>query len=135
MKRIKWLLFLLFVSFVSFFSSCNPDEDILSDGDARDNYLGTWLVQESGKGKLTYEVDIAADPDNSAQVLLSNFYNYGIKPYALVTATTITLPSQSFSKSLQVYGSGTLSGSKITWTYYVNNGADLDTIHSVYTKK
>jgi hypothetical protein len=134
MKSFKFLFSIVIASMVVVFTSCDPNEDPLSDQDVRDNYLGTWKVQESGKGKVTYEVEITADPDNSVQVLINNFYDYNIKPYAIVTASTITLPSQDFAKSLQIHGSGTLSQEKITWTYYVNNGADLDTIHSVYTK-
>lgn len=134
MKKISLFIILIILSGIAFFDSCNPDENTNPNADARDNYLGTWRVQEAGKAKLTYEVQISADPNNSTQVLIGNFYNFGIEPYALVTSSNITVPSQSFGKFVQVYGSGTLSGSKITWTYYVNNGADLDTIHSVYTK-
>ncbi|MHC1708285.1 MAG: hypothetical protein AB9842_12310 [Bacteroidales bacterium] len=134
MNKLRLFVLLIAIPAIGFIWACNPDDDPFSDQEARDNYIGTWRVQESDKGKITYEVVISADPNNSTQVLINNFYNYGIEPYALVTATNITIPSQSFSKYLQLNGSGTLSGSKITWTYYVNNGADLDTIQSVYTK-
>ena len=132
MKKLSFL-FLVFISGIAVFNSCNPDSANPS-ADARDNYIGSWRVSESGKGRLTYEVQISADPNNSAQVLIKNFYNFGVEPYCLVTQGNITLPSQSFSKFITVYGSGTLNGSTITWTYYVNNGADLDTIKSTYTK-
>jgi hypothetical protein len=117
-------------------ASCTPDaNEDPNPNDPRQKFLGTWLVQESGKSKLTYQVNITENPNNSTEVLISNFYNFGIKPYAVITSGTITLPVQSFSsQGIEVNGSGEYSTNKIQWIYYVNDGADLDTIISVYTK-
>ncbi len=116
-------------------SGCNPDDDNALNVDPRDNYTGTWKVQDSNKKLAVYYVQITANPDNSSQVFISNFYDFQIKPYAIVTSSTITLPTQTFTKSLEIRGSGTLNNNVINWTYYVNDGADLDTIHSVYTRQ
>lgn len=133
MKRFQQITFFLLIAGFALLQSCNPDDDptVL---DLRDNYIGKWKVQESSKGKLTYEVQITADSNNSNNVFIKNFYDFGIKPYAVVTTSGINLPSQTFAKYIQVYGFGTYSSNKINWTYYVNNGADLDTIISVYTR-
>jgi hypothetical protein len=91
-------------------------------------------VQESKK-KLTYEVQITASPTNSAEVIINNFYNTGIKPFAVITTSTITCPVQSFpSQQITINGAGTYSSEKINWVYYVNDGADLDTITAVYSR-
>ena len=130
--------FFLLLAFVSVFMvpGCDPDENPFDPLDPRDQYLGTWTVQEAGKKKITYEVTISSDPGNSVQVLIDNFYNIGITPYAIVTSSTITLPQQTFSfPSVKVWGSGSYSNDKISWVYYVNDGADLDTVVSTYTRQ
>lgn len=133
MKAKKHLLFIVLAFFT--LNACTVDEED-PGADPRDKYLGTWTVQESGKKKLTYEVEIAADPFNSVQVLISNFYNFGIQPYAIVTTSTLTVPTQSFaSEGLTVWGSGSYANNKISWVYYVNDGANQDTIISTYTRK
>ncbi|MCX6271378.1 MAG: hypothetical protein NTU44_09205 [Bacteroidetes bacterium] len=135
MKRINIFTYILIIIGLSIFSACNPDQNTVSNQDVRDQYIGSWSVVENGK-KLNYEVQITADPNNSSQVLINNFYDYNIKPYAIVTISSITLPAQSFGKSITVNGSGSFANNKITWTYYANHDqTQLDTIHSVYTKQ
>jgi len=113
--------------------ACDPIEGDPS-ADARDKYLGTWTAQEAGKKKLTYQVQITADPNNSVQVLISNFYNFGIQPYAIATSGSLSIPTQSFAaEGITVWGSGNYASNKINWVYYVNDGANQDTIHSTYT--
>ena len=136
MKRIIQLSGLIVL--LGFWSvSCTPDaNEDPNPNDPRQKFIGTWLVQEAGKAKLTYQVTITENPANSSEVILNNFYNFGIKPYAIITSGTITVPVQSFStQGIQVNGSGEYASNKIQWVYYVNNGADLDTIVSVYTKQ
>jgi len=117
------------------FNACTVDEEDPGT-DPRDKYIGTWTVQETGKKKLTYQVEITADPFNSVQVLISNFYNFSIQPYAVATTNTLTVPTQSFaSEGITVWGSGSYSNNTISWVYYVNDGANQDTIVSTYTKQ
>ncbi|MEI6575020.1 MAG: hypothetical protein WCO63_02460 [Bacteroidota bacterium] len=131
MKRISGIL--LIILSVIYLNSCIPDT-VTPGGDSRDPFLGTWTVQENGKKKVTYQVTITADPSNSVQVLISNFYNFGIQPYAIATSSTLTIPTQEFpAEGIKVWGSGSYSDKKMTWVYYVNDGANQDTIHSVYT--
>ena len=134
MRTFRIITISILASLTMVISACDPDEDDPFGDEVRDKYIGTWRVQENNKKKITYNVQIAADPGNSSQVLISNFYNYGIEPYAIVTTGTITLPTQSFAKGIVIYGTGSYTTGKINWTYYVNDGADLDTIQSVYTK-
>ncbi len=134
--KTTYSLLLIFTILITFLAECTPDStEDPNPSDPRQKFLGTWLVQETGKKKLTYQVNISENPSNTSEVLISNFYNFGIKPYAIVTSGTITMPVQSFaSQGIQVNGSGEYSTNRIQWIYYVNNGADLDTIVSVYSK-
>ncbi|MBC8146993.1 MAG: hypothetical protein H8E98_03275, partial [Bacteroidetes bacterium] len=45
-----------------------------------------------------------------------------------------TVNSQTVCNSI-INGEGTLSGNKISWSYYVNDGADIDHVTSTYTKQ
>jgi hypothetical protein len=134
MKTIPFFLIIAFSSAL-FLTSCDPDAtDDPNPADPREKFLGNWTVQESKK-KLTYEVQITASPTNSAEVIINNFYNTGIKPFAVITTSTITCPVQSFpSQQITINGAGTYSSEKINWVYYVNDGADLDTITAVYSR-
>lgn len=128
----KSFILFLFISMFPLFS-CDPNAGDPT-ADARDKFIGTWNVQETGKKKINYQVQITADPSNSVQVFISNFYNFGIKPYAIATTNTLTVPQQVFStEGIRVWGSGSYSSNTINWVYYVNDGANQDTIHSVYT--
>lgn len=134
MKTLKIFVALLLPA-ISLLSACDPDtENDPNPADPREKFLGTWTVQENKK-KLTYEVLITESPTNSSEVLISNFYNVGIKPFAIITTSTITCPVQSFqSQQITINGAGTYTSGKIYWTYYVNDGADLDTINAVYSR-
>ena len=111
----------------------NPD-----DTDPRDNYLGTWTVNEVSTlyGTNNYSAIIIYDPGNSTQVLIKNFYHFGmeIETYAIATTGTITIPEQTVC-SHAVKGKGTLlNKNKIEWTYTVNDGADIDNVTATFTK-
>ena len=121
---------------------CKPDDtpDPTNPDDVRAKYNGSWVCAENSKlfGQQTYSVNIGNDPNNSSQVLISNFYHFGYdaqdRAYAVVTSGTISVPNQAVCGHT-IWGSGKLSGSKINWNYYVNDGADIDTVSAVYTKQ
>ena len=77
------------------------------------------------------------EPDNSSQILLTNFYQLGTnaKVYAVVAGTYASIPEQTVS-GFTIKGNGTLINNftRIDWTYQVNDGADLDNCTAVYTK-
>ena len=111
-------------------TSCDLGEEINPDesGDPRDNIIDTWRSTEiSGiYGKSSYLVDIAKEPLDSTEVVLSNFYNLGIN-----TEVKGTLNGYKIYISVQVVngneisGEGTIAGdfSAINFVYKVEDGS------------
>jgi len=141
MKTLSRFLALAFFTFMLFHTGCQPDEpDEPTTGSVRDKYLGNWMAEETSTqypNPITFNVKITADPDNDKQVLISNFYHLGSAPAdrvkAIVTTTSLNLPQQTVC-DVMINGSGAYSANKITWNYYINDGADIDQVTSVYTK-
>jgi len=120
-----------------FTTSCELDNDPVTS-DPRDNFVGTWVVNEQSSlyGTNNYTVTIRKDPDNSTQVLIANFYHFGndFDTWAITTISSITVPQQEVCNHT-VQGTGQRDKNKITWSYTVNDGADLDNVTAVFTKQ
>jgi hypothetical protein len=136
-KQHKFFLMILALM-VFMFPACELDEDD-PNADLREKFVGTWRFNESEvKSDLAfYTVVISKDPGNSSQVLLRNFGNVGNfhSAYGIVTASRITVTSQSVA-SIVVSGTGTMtSNTRMTWTYAINDGADLINFTAVADKQ
>ena len=134
MTKIIKIVFGLFLALKMI--SCTVEDDPLNPTDDRDAFLGSWNVIESCS-KDAYTVNISADPSNSSQVIIENFWLIGFNekpPYAIVAGTTITIPEQAicYNASNIVSGSGNLDKGKIEWDYTVNDGADLWSCTATY---
>jgi len=132
-QPISYKLFKNFVGILSVIllvTSCELGDDIDPDngGDPRDNIVDTWRSTEISAiyGKSSYLVDIAKEPLDSTEVVLSNFYNLGID-----TEVKGTLNGYKIYISVQVVngneisGEGTLTGnySEINFVYEVKDGS------------
>ena len=138
-QSISYKLFKNFVGILSVIllvTSCELGDDIDPDngGDPRDNIVDTWRSTEISAiyGKSSYLVDIAKEPLDSTEVVLSNFYNLGID-----TEVKGTLNGYKIYISVQVVngneisGEGTLTGnySEINFVYEVKDGSgEMDNV-------
>lgn len=117
-------------------TGCTKDSTTTTDSTTRDAFLGNWL---SSPTKSTYDVKISADPNSSNGVFIANFNLIGFSyppASAYVSGNKITLDAnQVIGTGITVNGSGTLSGTKIVWTYTTFDGADLTTINETYTRQ
>jgi len=121
--------------------ACNPNDtnNITPTGDPRANFVGTWSCNETShlNGSSAFSVGITLNQNNTAQVLLSNFYQIGTSQsiYGIVANNNVTVPGQTVN-TLNIRGSGNINSShnQITWNYYVNTGADIDTCSAVFSK-
>lgn len=115
--------------------SCD-DENLDDFSDPREQFLGSWDVTESCF-KDAYSVEIIKDPENSAQVLIKNFWNMGISsnpPAGLVVGKNIIFDKASFFDSeSKVSGEGFIDNDKINWQYEVFDGADAYSCEATYT--
>lgn len=118
-------------------TSCEIFDDPVPS-DPRDNFVGNWTVNETSSlyGINNYSATIVKDPNNSTQVLIRNFYHFGmeIDTYAIPTLSSITIPQQNVCNHT-VKGTGILNKGKIDWSYTVNDSADIDNVVAVYTKQ
>ena len=130
---ISYKLFKYFIAILSVMllvTSCELGDDIDPDngGDPRDNIVDTWRSTEISAihGKSSYHVDIAKEPLDSTELVLSNFYNLGVD-----TEVKGTLNGYKIYISVQVVngneisGEGTLAGnfSEINFVYEVKDGS------------
>jgi hypothetical protein len=124
----------LILSFL-FLLSCEEDTTELPDD--RDAFIGSWNVNESCV-RDSYTVQIVADPSNSSQVLINNFWNTGncgSAPYAIIAGNNIVIPTQDFCDgAFEVNGDGDLDKGTISWNYTVNDGADTYSCQASYTQ-
>jgi hypothetical protein len=136
MKKITALL-LPTTLLLLFVFGCEPFDNP-DDGDPRDNFVGDWTVNEVSTlyGTTNYSATIIYDPNNSTQVLIKNFYHFGmeIETYAIPTVSSITVPEQTIC-SASVKGTGYLNKNTIDWTYTVDDGADIDHVTATFTKQ
>lgn len=134
-RKITYILsfFILIILFLT--PSCLPDEDPIEE-DPRDKYLGAWLCTESTS--ISYTVTVSKDPANSTQILLNNFHHLGTDEdvFTLVAGNSLQIITQNVcSGTMEVSGDAILeTPSRISFQYYVNDFADIDTIQAIYSK-
>lgn len=143
MKK-SFKIFLIFLTTCVFaVTSCVPDEDDDENSpyvDPRSKFTGSWNCVENSKqfGQQTYNVSISLNTNNSTEILIANIYHFGFdeKAYAITSNNSATIPLQPICNNTNnIKGNGMLSGNnQINWTYYVDDGADIDTCTAVYTK-
>jgi hypothetical protein len=140
MKNRKNLLLLMgFLSLVLMFNSCSKENDPVpadtTNSSPNAKFLGTWYNSEhsSQYGASTYNISII-DSTNTTYILFEGLYNFKTKIKATTSSSSINMPSQIIDGQI-IYGLGTfVNSTRITLTYYVNDGLTKDTITSVLTK-
>jgi hypothetical protein len=132
--KVKTPIAIVFILFL--FIACEKEQDT----DARNGFVGNWLVNENSSllGQRTYEIRIAKDSINTSQIYIYNFYKIGIQDsiFSLISESqnsAITIPTQT-SKNNILEGSGTLNKDVIAMNYFINDGNQIDTVSANYTR-
>ena len=140
MNNTKNLSVFLIILTMIFFNgiSCNPIEDDNPEpNDPRDVFIGTWNVNETCS-KSNYTVEILKDPNNTSQVLLSNFANpnMGNPAVGIVTTNKITLdPSHKIANDWTVSGSGNyINNTLLEWSFSLEIAGSLENCTADYTR-
>jgi hypothetical protein len=121
---------LLFVTAL-ILSSCNKDDDDFSADIAR--VVGTYNVTDTDEDNdvENYSVTITK-AGNGVQI--SNFGDIMYVPVkATIKGNTFNIPSQTFqgkSMTIEIFGSGTLNGTKLTFDYTIKTDDDYILEHS-----
>jgi hypothetical protein len=136
MKNINVTFLIIILAITTALTGCTKDPETTPDAGTRSAFLGKWLVTPT---KLTYEVNITADPNSVDGVFISNFAALGtasVPASAYIDGSSIILDAnQVIGDGITVNGSGNLSGTKIIWNYTLFDGADLITVSETYTKE
>jgi hypothetical protein len=121
-------------------AACQKDSSN-ADGDIRTDYIGTWKCVQNSKitGASEFTVSISKDTSNASRINIANFYKLGSnsKVYATVStvaANTFDIPVQSVLSNY-ISGSGTeVNSTKLTFSYTVDDGNEVDSLTAVCTK-
>lgn len=131
---LRTILFMAILASSGLITSCEPDDTSTTDpNDPRKDYVGVWRFTENKKSGLSqsYIVTISLDPNNSTQVLLTNFGNPGSSDddaVGIVTTNQIVVSEQSLQNGWLVSGSGKLGtgGASMSWSYSITVGGDIE---------
>lgn len=131
MKKTNLIIlgFLLAITIIS--CKKDPVEEVV---DIRDKYVGTWSVSDQTLSKANYISKISKDAQNNRKIWIHNFHGLLDSAFAYVDENNIELPQQMVSNQT-TQGEGSMqTNQQITWSYWVNDGAQQDTISAVYQK-
>lgn len=132
---MKKMIFAGAIVVLAILAGCTEDSDVNPDP-GRSAFLGEWTVTSSLK--LTYDVNVTADPNTSDGVFIHNFAFIGWSDPpagASIKGNKIILDAnQVIGDGLTINGSGTLSGNRITWSYTLFDGADMITVTETYAR-
>jgi len=135
-SSIKKLLFILVSVVVITLFSCNPDDD--KDVDQRDKFIGAWTCTETSHknpAPIDFSVHITKNELTTNEILLSNFYLLGNEEKITIRVDYSNLSiAQQTVCDMTVHGSGAYNQGKVNLVYYVNDGADIDTVNAVLSK-
>ncbi|MCK9400639.1 MAG: hypothetical protein M0Q51_11690 [Bacteroidales bacterium] len=117
--------------------ACLPTDENVNPDDPVAKFLGDWKVNESCR-RLNYNVEIQADPGNSAQVLIYNYGNTGPgydPAVGLVVTNSVHVSSQTIGEGWTVSGKGTYQvDGTISWDYTLIIGPSEFSCNALFSK-
>lgn len=138
MKTLRKIPVILVMILLLFSGGCETGDDNNPSPvpDTRDKYIGNWAVNNESCAKSKYQVIIAKDPSNSAQVLVRNFgFSSALEPdTAIVAGNSIVVYQQYNSEDWLVEGQGSYQeNGSIKWTYSLIISGFLENCTATYT--
>ena len=144
MKRRFIVFTLLAVTSSSLlFNGCKKDKD--DPEDARNKFVAAYGVTEEGTdltgnqySNYKFDIAITKSSSNSTDILISNFGDFGVTVKATVSGSNITMPQQTQTinqTSVGIDGSGSISGSTLTFDYHLSAGNANANAHDGAIKK
>ncbi|MBI1266481.1 MAG: hypothetical protein GC193_03515 [Cryomorphaceae bacterium] len=107
--------------------------------ETRSKFLGSYSVSEScSSGNYTFNLTITTSSTGVRNVIINNFYDFGISVSATISGNSLTIPNQTVSSGGAAYtisGSGQITGNILTLTYTIAAGAESDSCTSICTKQ
>jgi len=122
---------LLFIT-VLILGSCSNDDDDNSGADIA-RVVGTYTVTDTDEDNEVENYSVTITKAGNG-VQISNFGDIMYVPVkATIKGNSFNIPSQTFqgkSMTIQIYGSGTLNGNKLTFDYTIKTDDDYLLEHS-----
>ncbi len=140
MKQISRLLPFVVLGLMLTFVSCEDDSFDDPFADPVEKFLGTWKCNEEEvppEGLWVYDVVIIRNPQNSSEILITNFNLQGSseRARALIAGNSLSIPTQLIcDDTIEIRGNGSYSNGEINLTYTSNDGADLKNFTARYFK-
>jgi hypothetical protein len=145
MKKQYYLFLLLLASSTVFvFDSCKKKSND-DNTDGRDKFVAVYGVTENGTDftgtpytNYTFDITVTKSSSVSSDILISNFGDFGATVKATVTGNNITIPQQTQTiagAASGISGSGSLSGTTLTFDYHVSQGSAGADAHDIAVKK
>ncbi len=134
LPSLRLIIGIVFLSV--FFYSC--EDDTITSGDLRDEYIGEWTCHESSDqfGPSDYFVIISKGLDED-HIQISNFYNLGETEYVsiFIEDNSLMISNQTV-KGNEISGSGNsnISFTTIDFIYTVYDGAETDQVTAQYVR-
>lgn len=114
MKKVLYFIIVLTTLYLSGCKSDSKDDPLApSAADERDQFVGTWLCNETSKSlpATAYTITISKSTTNSTDIIINKFYDLLTQARATVNSNKITIPYQSLTGLGFASGTGTLSAS------------------------
>lgn len=132
-KKLQHLGFVLAAALLVV--ACEPDED--EDVILRDEYLGTWNVNETTgwNAPQFYTVQITEGNDEN-DILINGLYNIsGTRVRASTDGYQLSIPQQS-SENIQFSGSGQANADfdQLSISFFANDGSGVDSVDAILTR-
>ena len=113
--------------------SCAVEDDTAYT-DPREKFIGVWNVNDQ-PGRINYEVNIAKDPAQSANLLLYNFADMGGSANGLVVGNRIIIDKQEIGSDFSSNGIGTyITSNKLEFEFVLDDGIEQEPRVAVYSK-
>ncbi len=126
MKKIfKTFVAITTIAAVSFISSCTKTCDPGYEGsdcktETRAKFVGQYQGPETCTvGTDNYTLTVAKSSTDVLKITFTNVYNQAYTAIATVDGSSFTVESQTVASGVTVSGTGTLSGTTLTFTYTI----------------
>ncbi len=104
--------------------------------EVREKFIGAFQGDEiCGTGNDNYTITIAKPgTEDVLKVTFTNVYNQALTAVGTVDGSSFTVESQTVAVGITVSGSGSVSGSNLTFTYSINDGTNANNCTFTGTK-
>lgn len=123
-KNSPWALLAIAFVFAGFLISCSDDDDKVIDPSARIPFIGSYQVKDQNSDESQYfsfTLTVQESSKGADKVDLKNFRYINNGLYGTIKGNQLIISQvmEDSDEKVEVTGSGTLTGDKLTYTYKI----------------